>query len=398
MKALTGATIIDGIGTEPIQDGVVLIDDKGKIAACGSREAVEIPGDAPIEDCGGKTIIPGLVDAHVHFCLEPCGDPISQAVKESDAQTAFKAANNAKKTLLAGVTTVRDVGGKNYIDLDLRDAIAKDELPGPRMLAAGRILTMTGGHGWAMSEEIDGEAEARKASRKQLKKGVNLVKIIATGGVMTEGVEPGSPQLTEAEMRAAIEEAHKAGRKTATHAQGTSGIQNAVRAGIDSIEHGIFLDQKTVDMMVEKDVFLVPTLAAPYWISEKGREAGIPEYAVKKSDAVIEDHVNSFKMAYQGGVKIAMGTDAGTPFNEHGKNTYEIRLMVKHGMSPMEAIKTATHRSAELLGISDEVGSIEPGKQADLLVLAANPLSDIQQVERIHQVYKNGKVFTPDAE
>lgn len=392
MIALAGGLIIDGTGSEILADGIVVIDDSGIIAACGSSRNVKVPDGAEVVDCKGKTVMPGLIDAHVHLCLEPCADPISVLINESDARTAFKAANNARKTLQCGVTTARDMGGKNYIDLDLRDAVAGGELTGPELLVSGKVITMTGGHGWQMGEEVDGEDEARRGARKQLKRGVDLVKVMATGGVMTEGVEPGSPQLTGAEMRAAIEEAHRAGRKTATHAQGTTGIKNAIRAGIDSIEHGIFLDEEAVEMMLKRGVYLVPTLAAPYWISRKGREAGIPEYAVKKSDAVVGAHVNSFKLAYEAGVKIAMGTDAGTPFNDHGKNSFEILLMVKNGMSAPDAIRASTSRGAELLGISDRVGTVTEGKQADLLVLDGNPLIAIGNIEKVHMIFKNGRL------
>ncbi len=392
MIALTGGSIIDGTGSEATANGIIIIDDSGIIAACGSSRKVKVPDGAATIDCEGKTLIPGLIDAHVHLCLEPCADPVTVLINESDARTAIKAVNHARKTLQCGVTTARDMGGKNYIDLDLRDAVAENELIGPGLLVSGKVITMTGGHGWQMGEEVDGEDEARRGARRQLKKGVDLVKIMATGGVMTEGVEPGSPQFTEAEMRAAIEEAHKAGRKTATHAQGTTGIKNAIKAGIDSIEHGIFLDEEAVEMMLERGVYLVPTLAAPYWISRKGREAGIPEYAVKKSDAVVDAHVNSFKLAYEAGVKIAMGTDAGTPFNDHGKNSFEIILMVEKGMAPLDAIKSSTSLGAELLGISDRVGTVAEGKQADLLVLDGDPLNDIGNIEKVHMVFKNGRL------
>ncbi len=391
MKALTGIKLIDGISEQPIQKATIVIDDSGTISSVGNADDVQIPKEAEVVDCTGKTVMPGLIDAHVHLCFEPCADPFSVLINERDGKTALKAANYARKALEIGVTTIRDMGGKNYVDLDLRDSFAKGAPIGPRVLASGKILTMTGGHGWPVGEEIDGAQEARKGARKQLKQGVDQVKIMATGGVMTQGVEPGSPQLTEEEMAAAIEEAHKAGRKTATHAQGTTGIKNAVKARIDSIEHGIFLDDETIKMMKENNVFLVPTLAAPHWISEKGREAGIPEHAVAKSDAIKNDHVKSFQMAYEAGVNIAMGTDAGTPFNEHGKNSFELALMVKNGMKTMDAIKAATAKGAELLGISDQVGTLSAGKQADLLILDKDPLEDIDNINKVNSVYKDGQ-------
>ena len=264
MKVFQNMKLIDGTGKSWEQ--AVLVVEGDKVVALGKPGEVTLPAKAEVIDLAGKTLLPGLIDAHVHLCFEPGPDPVTTLVAESEATTALTAARNAAVTLRSGVTTIRDLGGKNFIDLDIRDAIAKGKIPGPRMLAGGQFICMTGGHGWQMGYEVDSPAEARKAARVQLKQGVDVVKIMATGGVMTAGVEPGSPQLTEEEMRAAIIEAHKGGRKTATHAQGTTGIQNAIRAGIDSVEHGIFLDEKTVEMMLERDVYLSATLVAPHWI------------------------------------------------------------------------------------------------------------------------------------
>jgi imidazolonepropionase-like amidohydrolase len=324
--------------------------------------------------------------------MPPVGDSFKVIMSESDATTALRAAVHAKKTLESGVTTVRDMGGKNYIDLALRDAIAGGMIPGPRMLASGRPVVMTGGHGWPMAREADGPDEVRKAVREQLKAGADVIKLMATGGVMTPGVEPGSPQLTLEELKAGVEEAGKAGRRTASHAQGTTGIKNAVLAGITSIEHGIFLTDEVIELMLERGTYLVPTLVAPYWIVKKGRAAGIPDYAVKKSEDVIEAHLASFRKALAAGVKIAFGTDAGTPFNEHGANTFELELMVENGMSPMQALEAGTRVSAELLGIADKVGTLEPGKLADVVVVAGNPLDDIKAVREVRLVIKEGRI------
>ncbi|MFN2364438.1 MAG: amidohydrolase family protein, partial [Halarsenatibacteraceae bacterium] len=240
---------------------------------------------------------------------------------------------------------------------------------------------------------VDSPAEARKAAREQLKAGVDFIKIMATGGVMTEGVEPGAPQLTEVEMAAAIAEAHKSGRKTAAHAQGTEGIKNALKAGIDTIEHGVFLDDETIELMLKNDVYLVPTLSAVQSIVEEGVEAGIPEFAVRKSETVLDSHIRSFQRARKAGVKIDMGTDAGTPLNFHGANLSELELMVEHGMKPLEAIKAATLTGAEMIGLADELGSLEAGKDAHLLVVDGNPDKDIKDIHNIYQVYKNGRLI-----
>jgi imidazolonepropionase-like amidohydrolase len=217
---------------------------------------------------------------------------------------------------------------------------------------------------------------------------------------MTQGVEPGSPQLTIEEMRAAVDEAHKAGKKVSAHAQGTRGIKNALEAGVDSIEHGIFLDDETIAMMVEQGVFLVPTLSAPHNIVKFGRKAGIPKFAVEKTERVIDRHLESFRKAREAGVKIAMGTDAGTPFNTHGKNALELELMVIAGMSSMEAIMVATKASSILLGLDQEIGTIEEGKKGDVLVLDGNLLDDItvlQDDARIETIIRNGRILKEKA-
>lgn len=339
----------------------------------------------------GMTVLPGLINSHVHITFEPVGDPLALIASESRTRTVLRAVANLEKQLDSGVTYFRDLGAPDYIDLELRDCVRKGVIKGPDFLACGRSISMTGGHGHQMSRECDGADDARKAAREQLKAGADVIKLMATGGVMTAGVEPGSPQLTRAEMSAAVNEAHKAGRKTAAHAQGTRGIKNALLAGIDSIEHGIFLDDQTLDLMYQKGTYLVPTLVAPYLIVKHGVEAGIPQFAVEKSKQVMNHHQHSFYRAAEAGIKIAMGTDAGTPFNGHDGAAHEIKLMVEYGMTPMEAIIASTKTAAELLGIEDLVGTITEGKVADLIVVSDNPLQNIDTLFDVRQVYKAGK-------
>jgi imidazolonepropionase-like amidohydrolase len=344
----------------------------------------------------GCTLLPGFIDAHIHICMDGSADPVGTCLRESAVTTTLKAANFARETLLSGITTVRDMGGLAGIDLGLKQAIRTGLVPGPHMLVSGRLICMTGGHGWQLGCEANGPEGVRQAAREQIKAGVDIVKLMATGGVMTPAVEPGSEQLTEAELRAGVEEAHKAGKKTATHAMGTKGIMNALRAGIDSIEHGVYLDEETVTLMKKREVALIPTLAALHHIIENGLAAGIPAFAVEKTLRVKPFHLESMRMARAAGVKIAAGTDAGTPFNHHGANLGEIKLLVEYGgFSPAEAIEAGTRVSAEVLGIEKEVGTIEEGKIADLVAVQGNPLENIgllAERENVGLVIQGGRV------
>jgi len=294
------------------------------------------------------------------------------------------------------VTTIRDMGGKDGIDLGLKQAINSGLIPGPRMLVSGRLICMTGGHGWQIGQEANGPDEVRRAAREQIKAGADIVKLMATGGVMTPGVQPGSEQFTEAELRAGVEEAHKAGKKTATHAMGTQGILNALRAGIDSIEHGVYLNEEAVALMVDRNVPFIPTISALYHIETQGVAAGIPDYAVEKTLMVKPHHQASIRMAREAGVLVAAGTDAGTPFNLHGENLTEIKLLVDYGgFSPMAAIEAGTRVSARVLGLENELGTIEEGKIADLIMVAGNPLENIDILlarESICMVMQGGKL------
>lgn len=382
--------LIDGTGKIPVEDAYFIVENK-KIVKVGKIEDLKNSDKVKEVDLSGKTVMPGLINSHVHITMEPVGDPVSIMAKESDAKTALRGTANLKKHLLSGTTFFRDLGASNGIDFDLRDAVNEGLIEGSQFVTSGRCLTMTGGHGWFIGREADGVDELRKAAREQLKAGADLIKIMATGGVMTKGVEPGSPQLSMEEMEAAIIEAHKAGKKTATHAQGTQGIKNAVLAGIDSVEHGIFLDDEVIELMVNKGVYLVPTLVAPYFIVKNGVEAGIPKFAVDKSNYVMKYHWESFRKAYKAGVKIAMGTDAGTPFNLHDGAPHELKLMVECGMSPMDAIVASTKSSADLLGVLDDYGTLEEGKHADFLILNENPLDNLYTLFNLDSVYKLGK-------
>jgi imidazolonepropionase-like amidohydrolase len=264
------------------------------------------------------------------------------------------------------------------------------------MICCGQAICITGGQGWEFSREADGVDEVRKAVREQLRMGANFIKLMATGGVMTPGIEAGAPQFSYDELKAGVEEAHKAGRKTAAHAQGNQGIKDSLRAGLDSIEHGIFLDDEAIALFLEKKAVLVPTLSAPFHILDKGEKSGIPNFVIEKTKKVKDTHIESVKKAHEAGIPIAMGADAGTPFNRHGENLRELELLVGIGLSPMEAIVSATRTASETLGLGDQIGTLEKGKMADLIVVEGDPLKDItilQKKEKIVAVMKDGSFF-----
>lgn len=391
---LKGGRIITGTGAEPILGMAVVIEGSEIVGLTDDGQVKR--GQATILDLSGLTILPGLINCHTHLCLGGEADPIRRLAGESPFLTTLRAAAHARATVEAGVTTIRDMGGREYVDLAIKRAVEERLIMGPRMLVAGKPVMMTGGHGHWMGREADGPDEVRKAVREQLKAGVDLIKLIATGGVMTPGVEPGSPQLSLEELRAAVEEAVKAGRRTAAHAQGSQGIAHAIAAGIDTIEHGISLTEEIVARMLEREVTLVPTLIAPNRIATEGIAAGIPEFMVRKSQAVTGNHIQSFQLAHKSGVPIACGTDAGTPLNPHGSVVPELELMVKYGMTPLEAIRSATALAAQAIGLGELVGRVAPGLRADLVAVEGNPAGDVRDLERVKLVLVDGIIVRND--
>ncbi|HEX8228293.1 MAG TPA: amidohydrolase family protein [Chloroflexia bacterium] len=393
---ITNARLIDGTGSQP-RDNVAITVRGGRIEAV--RAGGEQTGEAGAEgveviDVGGRTVLPGLINAHVHVTMNAGADPFAYTQNTKLPTLLLHSLERCQQMLEAGITTARDLGGYEYIEMALRDAFAAGDWPGPRLLCAGKVLTMTGGHGWPIGMEVDGPDEVRKGARENLKNGADCIKIMATGGVLTPGVEPGAQQLGEEEIRAAVEEAHKVGKLIATHAQGTEGIKAALRAGVDTVEHGIFLDDEAIEMMVERGVVFVPTLAAPYQIVEAGEEKGIPAYALEKSRRVLQAHSRSFEWAVSAGVTIAAGNDGGTPFNPSHDLVTELRLMTEHGLNNLGAIRAATLGSAKALGLSEETGTVQAGKWADLLVLdeGADPIADISSLSMVWMVVKQGEV------
>ncbi|WP_333791112.1 amidohydrolase family protein [Holdemanella porci] len=375
-------TLIDGISDTPKLDQLITIEDD-KIVQIEDYHEIN-------EDIIHESVVtPGFFNCHVHI-LYPVG--FDSKKEFSLMEKAFYAQKHCKEYLESGVTFIRAVGTEENYDLQIKEAIDNHVIEGPHMYCAGKVICMTGGHGWQEGIEADGKDACLKAVRTQLRSGVDLIKMMATGGVMTKGVEPGNAQFTVDEMKVMIEEAHKAGRKTATHVQGLQGIKNALYAGIDSIEHGCFLDDECLELMKEHNTFLVPTLCAPQCIIDKGVENGVAQYMVDKTLKVKDAHVESVKKAYEKGIQIALGADAGTPFNYHSNTAYEMELLARLDISNMDILKMATINSARCVGVEKDYGSIEVGKQADLVCLNENPLENISNVRKINRVIQSGKI------
>ncbi|MEZ4451465.1 MAG: amidohydrolase family protein [Nannocystaceae bacterium] len=401
---LKNARLIDGSGAAP-REGVDLALESGRIKAIGV--GLEAPAGAQVIDLGGRTLLPGLIDAHTHLLSEPAGsyaEGVTRGLAEGEADRVLRGADNAWKTLAAGFTTVRNVGG-SLADSSLRDAIAAGRVPGPRMLVANHSIGITGGHcdhtNNAHPEQIpaepdyrdgiaDGATAVRLAVRYQVKHGADLIKICATGGVLSQGDGVAAPQLTPEEMQAIVDEAVRAGRKVAAHAHGNQGIVDAVKAGVHSIEHGSILDPKTVALMKKRGVFLVPTTYVGRYVEEAADQGRLSPDSAAKAKAIAPKMRASFALAYRGGVKIALGSDAGV--FPHGDNARELAEMVRLGMKPMDAVVAATSGAAELLGLAD-VGLVIEGMHADLVAVDGDPLADISVVGAPALVIKGGVVY-----
>lgn len=392
IQAYRARWVIDGISDRPIENAVVLVED-GKIRSVGADP--RLPPEAAVRDLGEATLLPGLVDCHTHWIMDGSRDPRAVLERETPIQSSIRAAGHAMETLRCGVTTVRDVGSAHGISLALRDAIAAGRLPGPRVYAAGTFIVMTGGHGYYFGREADGEAEVRKAVREQLKTGADLIKVMASGGVYSNREEPTAPQFTLAELRAAVEEARFAHARVAMHAEGAKGIENAIHAGADTIEHGQYLTEETAHRMADEGIFLVPTIFMFYSIAENGGAAGVPEYAVVKAREIIGVHFRGFEAALKAGVKIAAGTDVGGPLLRHHAFPLQDELLttVKAGLGPMEAIKSATSVAAEAIGGAGLFGSLKPGLSADLVGCEGNALKDLGCLKRLTLVVKEGRRY-----
>ena len=405
VMVIKAARLIDGTGKAAIQNGVVVVTDN-MITAVGSASQVTVPAGAKVIDLGDATLMPGFIDAHTHVIGRILGDPAGTdaVVKDYDSFGAIIGTRNANNILLAGFTTIRNVGASNFDDMALRKAINEGWVPGPRMMAAGHAIGITGGHcdengfkpglldGGIKGGIANGSEEVRAAVRYQVKYGADVIKTCATGGVLSEGDAVGATQYTFEEMKALVDEAHKLDRKVAAHAHGTEGIKIAIRAGVSSIEHGSFLDEEGAKMMAERGTYLVPTLMAGEQVEKLAKAGVIKGLIAEKAYAAAAAMRNGIKIAKKYNVKMALGTDSSVI--PHGTNGHEFTLMVEWGgLTPMESIVAGTMGGATLLGWDKKIGSLEVGKWADIVAVQGDPLSDIHKMETSLFVMKNGLIY-----
>ena len=396
--AIRAGRLIDLKNGAAINNAVILIEGE-KITAAGAGLAV--PADTEIIDLSGRTVLPGLIDCHTHVTSQP-SNYYEDIFRKSAIDVAVTSHIYAKRTLEAGFTTIRDVGAGEFVDVALRNAINRGEVTGPRMQVATLTVGATGGHGdtngfspylkfGGFSGIADGIDEARKLVRFEIKHGADLIKIIATAGVLSEEESVGAPQYSQAELNAIVEEAKMWGRRVAAHAHGTEGIKRAIRAGVTSIEHGSFIDEEGIRLMKEHGTYLVADIYNDdYILAEFGR-LGYPDKIIEKERMVGRLQRENFQKAAKAGVKIAYGTDAGV--YPHGWNAKQFAHMVKWGLTPLQALQAATVHAADLLGWNDKVGVLQPGAFADIIAVDGDPLKDVTELERVKFVMKGGVVY-----
>jgi imidazolonepropionase-like amidohydrolase len=408
-----------------IRDGLIASIGPAAATAATAATAAATPAAAPRArtagsasdngEAGGATwdgtglwAVPGMMDAHCHLSNSARPDVVQSLTFDLPSFYSIRAVKHARDVLRAGITAIRDVGGIYFTDVAIRDAVLQGLIEGPRVRAGGPSIRMTGGHGdvryspsfsHSIFQPADGVDEVRKAARRNLKYGADVIKVLSGSGGVGSGTDLDSAQYSEAEIAAAVEVARDAGKKVAIHSHSSKATKRGVRAGVASVEHGTYLDREAVDMMAEAGTFLVPTFIALRRILEHGAGEGIPAIMVERAKEADEIHLKSFQLALAAGVRVAMGTDAGTPFNLHGENATEIALMAEAGMSPAAALRAATIETAELLDWSDSLGSLEVGKRADIVLFDVDPLADLaayRDTRHVRLVLKDGAVCRDD--
>jgi len=399
LLAVKAARMIDGLGGAPVSNAVVLIEND-RITAAGP--GLSIPSGAQIIDLASATVLPGFIDCHTHITSQPGENFYEDLFKRSPIDEAVLAHVYAKRTLEAGFTTIRDVGSEEYVDVALKKAINRGDIPGPRMLVAGLALSATGGHGdlngyspylsfKTFSGVADGVDAIRKLIRTNVRQGADVIKVLATAGVLSEEESEGAPQYSQEELDAVVQEAHMWDRRVAAHAHGAEGIKRAIRAGVNSVEHASFIDDEGIRLAKEKGTFLVMDVYNDdYIMAEYGRR-GYPQAILDKEQRVGRTQRENFRKAWKAGARMAFGTDAGV--YPHGDNGKQFATMVEWGMTPMEAITAATASAADLLGWSDRIGTLQAGRFADLIAVNGDPLADIKVLQKVALVIKGGVVY-----
>jgi imidazolonepropionase-like amidohydrolase len=393
--------LLDVKSGQMLHDQAIVIEND-KIVSVGAAKDTDTTV-ATVVDLSQATVLPGMIDAHTHLTMDP-GHFGYDGLAISTPREALIGAKNARITLLAGFTTVRNVGAGGYSDIALRDAVNAGDILGPRILASGPPLGITGGHCdndllpydyHATGEGVaDGVEAVQHKVREVIKYGADVIKICATGGVLSKGDDPNASQYSLEEMKAIVADAHRLGRKVAAHAHGAQGVQLASEAGVDSIEHGHLMDDASIATLKKNGTYIVPTLYLMDWNRENADKANMPDFLKAKMAMVSAQGQKSLKRAFEAGVKVAFGTDAAV--YPHGLNAHEFAVYVRLGMTPIQAIRTATLNAADLLGWSDKVGSIEPGRWADIVAVDGDPLSDVTTLQQVKFVMKGGEVVKND--
>jgi imidazolonepropionase-like amidohydrolase len=397
-RTLVRAGHLLDVKTGKLLDSQTIVVVGETIQSISPSAGVQAQGSDTVVDLSGMTVLPGLIDVHTHITMNTDFDPYTE-LTSTDAKEAINGVVNARATLLAGFTSVRNVGAGGYTDVDLRDAINKGQVPGPHMLVSGPALGITGGHCddnllpisyHQIGDGVaDGIAEVQHKVRQNIKYGVDLIKICATGGVLSKGDDPQASQYTLEEMQAIVSDAHRLGRKVAAHAHGAQGILWATEAGVDSIEHGSYINDEAIAEMKKRGTYLVPTLYLEDWMLEKGN---LPPFYHQKMIDVSAVAKGNIKRAMQAGVKIALGTDAAV--YPHGLNAHELDVYVNQlGMAPLAALQSATVNAADLMGLSAKTGCLEAGKWADIIAVDKNPLDDVKVLQDVKFVMKAGAVY-----